>query len=285
MKRIRSAVVRGMLALGLGAASYAGAEEQRLIMGVFPGVEQGQAEAYEILDRFLPLAEYLTSKTGAKVLVLPVKVPARAMKQIVEDTSIYRLFYGPPVFASEAIAKAGFLPVVVEQERIQAVFVVSAQSKLQSLEDFKETTRVAMPSPKLLLAILANETLSQAKIALKPEARQHISSVDSIFVALDNGIVDAVVMRDRVVKKLMADKPSAYRIVGKTVDAPGFALIAHKSVPDGLRAKVRQAALALNKDGSALATEVRANLRTSPFVAGRDDDFQSLQRMMAMWAQ
>ena len=254
-------------------------------MGVFPGVEQGQAEAFEILDRFLPLASYLTSKTGIKVVVLPVKVPGRAMQQMVEGTSIYKLFYGPPVFASEAIEKAGYVPVVVEQERIQAVFVAKSESPLQTVADFKETTRVGMPPPKLLLAVLANESLAQSKVALRPEARRHIASVDSIFVALDNGIVDVIVMRDRVVRKLMADKPKHYRVVGKTVDAPGFALIAHKSVPENTRAKVRQAAIALTKDSSALAVEARENLRASPFVAGKDDEFQPLQRMMAAWAR
>lgn len=269
----------------IAAMARADAPENRLIMGVFPGVEQGQADAYDILDRFLPLASYLTSKTGMKVVVLPVKLPGRAMKQMNEGASIYKLFYGPPVFASEAIAKAGYLPVVVEQDRIQALFVARSDSSLQTIADFKDTTRIGMPPPKLLLAILANESLAQSKVALRPEARRHISSVDSIFVALDNGIVDVVVMRDRVVRKLIADKPSAYRVVGKTVDAPGFALIAHKSVPENTRMKVRKAALALNMDTSALAVEARANLRASPFVAGKDDEFQPLQRMMAAWAQ
>ena len=285
MKSIGSALVTALFTLVVAATARADAQEERLIMGVFPGVEQGQAEAFEILDRFLPLASYLTSKTGIKVVVLPVKVPGRAMQQMVEGTSIYKLFYGPPVFASEAIEKAGYVPVVVEQERIQALFVAKSESPLQTVADFKETTRVGMPPPKLLLAVLANESLAQSKVALRPEARRHIASVDSIFVALDNGIVDVIVMRDRVVRKLMADKPKHYRVVGKTVDAPGFALIAHKSVPENTRAKVRQAAIALTKDSSALAVEARENLRASPFVAGKDDEFQPLQRMMAAWAR
>jgi ABC-type phosphate/phosphonate transport system substrate-binding protein len=285
MKNIACVAATSLLVLLALTAANARAGEERLIMGVFPGVEQGQAEAYEILDRFGPLAAYLTGKTGAKVLVLPVKVPARAMQQMVEGRSIYKLFFGPPVFAAEAIHQAGFVPVVVERERIRAVFVVKADSKLQSLGDVAANTRVAMPTPKLLLAILGNETLAQGKIALTPEARQHIASADGIFVALDNGIADVAVMRDRVVRKLMADNPSKYRVVGQTVDAPGFALIAHKSVPARMRDKLRQAALALSDDASALAAEARANLRTSPFVAGKDDEFEPLQRMMAAWAR
>ena len=285
MKNNGSVLLAGLLTLVIAAMAHANTQEDRLIMGVFPGVEQGQAEAFEILDRFLPLAAYLTSKTGIKVVVLPVKVPGRAMQQMVEGTSIYKLFYGPPVFASEAIQKAGYVPVVVEQERIQALFLAKSESPLQTIADFKDTTRVGMPPPKLLLAVLANESLAQSKVALRPEARRHISSVDSIFVALDNGIVDVIVMRDRVVRKLMADKPSVYRVVGKTVDAPGFALIAHKSVPESTRTKVRQAAVALSKDASALAVEARDNLRASAFVAGKDDEFAPLQRMMAAWAR
>jgi ABC-type phosphate/phosphonate transport system substrate-binding protein len=281
--RVASSVGIGLLALGLLAGTNASAQGQRLIMGVFPGVESGQAESVEILDRYLPLADYLTAKTGIKVLVSPVKLPARAMKEMVEGRSIYKLFFGPPVFASEAIHKADYLPIVVEQERIRGFFVVKAESNLQSLKDFGETTRVAMPFPKLLLSILANETLAQQKVILKPDARRHMSSVDGIQLALDNGIVDVAVMRDRILKKALAEKPAAYRAVGQLVDAPGFALIAHKSVPDKLRAKVQQAALGLYEDGSAPAAEARAGLRTSPFVAGKSDEFQALQRMMTTW--
>jgi ABC-type phosphate/phosphonate transport system substrate-binding protein len=277
-------LMKGLLVLGLLAATNASAQGDRLVMGVFPGVESGQAESAEILDRYMPLAEYLTAKTGMKVVVSPVKLPGRAMKEMVEGKSIYKLFFGPPVFASEAIHKASYLPVAVEQERIRGLFVVKADSKVQALKDFTDTTRVAMPMPKLLLAILAFETLAQHKITLKPDARRHITSTDGILLALDNGMVDVAVMRDRGAKKAMAEKPSAYRVVGQLVDAPGFALIAHKSVPDKLRAKLQQAAIALNEDGSTRATEVRAGLKTSPFVAGKDDEFQALQKMMTSWA-
>lgn len=283
MKNVAATFGIGLLALGLLAGTGASAQD-RLIMGVYPGVGTGEAESTEILDRYLPLAEYLTVKTGIKVLVAPVKLPDRAMKEIVEGRSIYRLFFGPPVFASEAIEKASFLPIVVEQDRFRAVFVVKAENKLQSLKDFGESTRVAMPSQKLLLSIIANETLAQQKIALKQGGRHYMTATDAILLALDSGITDVAVLRDRIAEKLMKDKPARYRVVGKTVDAPGFALIAHKSVTETVRGKLRQAALALNKDGSALANEARTGLRTSPFVAGKNDEFASLQRMMDSWA-
>jgi hypothetical protein len=103
MKKVASTVGMGLLALALLAGTDASAQADRRIMGVFPGVEAGQAEAYEILDRYMPLAEYLTAKTGTKVLVLPVKIPGRAMQQMIDGGSVYKLFFGPPVFASEAI--------------------------------------------------------------------------------------------------------------------------------------------------------------------------------------
>jgi ABC-type phosphate/phosphonate transport system substrate-binding protein len=282
MNRIRCVVLGGLL--GLAAAAQADSPEDRLIMGVYPGVELGQTEPYDILDRYLPLAEYLSAKTGVKVVVLPVKSPERAMKQMVEGKSVYKLFFGPPVLAAEAIERAGFLPVVVEQERIRAVFVVKATSTLQSLSDFKETTRVAMSSPKLVLSVLAAETLAQGKIALQPGGRQHFSSSDGILLALDSGLADAAVIGERAVKKLTADKSFTYRVIGQTVDVPGFALLAHKSVSDKSRGKLRQAAVMLDKDPSALAIEARARLRTGAFAAAKDDEFQALARMMATWA-
>src|SRR6185503_8467208 len=103
-------------------------------------------------------------------------------------------------------------------------------------------------------------TLAQQNITLRPEGRLHMASTDAMLLALDNGITDVAVLRDRAAKKLMADKSSKYRVVGQSVDAPGFALIAHKSVPENMRGKIRQAALALNKDESTLAKEARAGL-------------------------
>lgn len=282
-RRVASVVGLGLLALGLLAGTAARAQE-RLIMGVYPGAGAGEAEASEILDRYLPLAEYLTAKTGTKVLISPVKIPGRAIKEMAEGRSIYKLFFGPPVFAAEAIHKAGYLPVVVEQERIQGVFVVKAETKVQNFRDFVETTRIAMPTQKLLLAVLANETLAQENVSLRQDARQYISALDAIILALDSGIADVAVLRDVVAQKLMKAKPARYRVVGKTVDAPGFALIADKSVPEKTRVKLRQAALALNRDGSPLAVEVGAGLKVSPFVAGKDNEFEALQRMMMRWA-
>jgi ABC-type phosphate/phosphonate transport system substrate-binding protein len=108
----------------------------------------------------------------------------------------------------------------------------------------------------------------------------HMAAVEGIILALDNGIADVAVIRDRSAQKIVSAQPSRFRIVGQTVDAPGFALIAHKQVAEDMRAKLRRAALALNKDSSALALEARTGLRTSPFVAGRDDEFLALQRML-----
>ncbi len=268
------------LALALTAATGVSAQTQKLTLGVFPGVESGQSESFEIMDRFLPLAHYLSSKIGTQVLLLPVRAPGAAMRSMVQGDTGYKLFFGPPVFASEAIKKAGFVPIAVEEERIRGVFVVKQDSKLRSLKDFSPATRIAMPSPTLLLSILANDTLVQQNIVLQPGARMHIAAAEGIVLAVDNGIADVAVIRDRTAQKIVSAQPSRFRIVGQTVDAPGFALIAHKLVPEDMRVKLRRAALALNKDSSALAVEARTALKTSPFVAGRDDEFLALQRMM-----
>ncbi len=87
-------------------------------------------------------------------------------------------------------------------------------------------------------------------------------------------------MRDRLGQKIAAEKPSVYRIVGQTLDGPGFALIAHRSVSEQLRGKLRQAAIALNSDPSPLAVQARERLRTSPFLPGKEGEFLALQRMM-----
>ena len=276
MPKFAGVIGAGVLALFV--ASGASAQAERLTLGVFPGLDS--AESFEILDRYLPLAQYLQAKSGAVVMLVPVRVPGAAIRRMIEDGTSYKLFFGPPVFAAEAIKKADFVTLAVEREKIRGVFVVKAGSKLQRIRDVTPSTRVAMPSPKLLLAILALATLAQEKIVLQPEARRHLDSAEGMLLALDNGVVDVAVMRDRLGQKIAAEKPSEYRIVGQTLDGPGFALIAHRSVSEPLRAKLRQAAIALNNDPSPLAVQTRARLRTSPFLPGQDGEFLALQRMM-----
>ena len=252
-------------------------------MGVFPGVESGELESFQILDRYLPLAQYLTAKGGVEVVLIPVKVPDAAMRRMAEGTGGYKLFFGPPVFASNAIKRAKYLPLVVEKERIRGSFVVKADSPFKTLADIDaKTTRVALPSPTLLLSILAKESLSQAKVV--SGGTQHMASIQALMLALDNGATDVIVIRDRSAKRLLADNPGKHRIIGHTVDAPGFALIAHSSVPESLRAKLVQATIKLEDDPSPLATEVRANLKAGPFVASKDAEFSGLQRMVDTWS-
>jgi len=270
--------VIGAGTLALFVASGTSAQAERLTLGVFPGLDA--AESYEVLDRYMPLAQYLQAKSGAVVMLIPVRVPGAAIQRMIEDGKSYRLFFGPPVFAAEAIKKADFVTIAMEQEKIRGVFLVKARSKLQTVRDVTPSTHVAMPSPKLLLAILALATFAKENIILQPEARRHLDSAEGMLLALENGVVDVAVMRDRVGQKIAAEKPSEYRIVGQTLDGPGFALIAHRSVSEPLRAKLRQAAIALNNDPSPLAVQTRARLRTSPFLPGQDGEFLALQRMM-----
>ena len=270
--------VIGAGALAFFVAGGASAQAQRLTLGVFPGLDA--AESFETLDRYLPFAQYLQAKSGAVVMLVPVRVPGAAIRRMIEDGKSYKLFFGPPVFAAEALKKADFVTLVMEREKIRGVFLVKVRSKLQTVRDITPSTHVAMPSPKLLLAILALATLSQEKIILQPDARRHLDSAEGMLLALENGVVDVAVMRDRLGQKIAAEKPSEYRILGQTLDGPGFALIAHRSVSEPLRAKLRRAAIALNDDPSPLAVQARVRLRTSPFLPGQDGEFLALQKMM-----
>jgi len=279
-KNLAAAIRRAIPFLTLFFVGSVAAQTPRLTLGVFPGVGSGQLESFEVLDRFLPFAQYLSAKSGAQVLLLPVRVPRQAMRTMIEGDTGYKLFFGPPVFAAEAIHRAGYVPIVVEQERIRGVFVVREGSKLQGIKDFTPATRIAMPVPTLLLSVLANDTLAQRELVPQPGARKYMASVESIVLALDNGLADVAVFRDLIAQKLMSSQPARFRIVGDTLDAPGFALIAHKMVPKELREKLRRASLALNKDPSPLALEARSGIKMSPFVTGRPDEFVALQRIM-----
>jgi len=280
MKSLTFSIRNLIPALALLFANGVAAQTPKLTLGVFPGVAAGHVESYEIMDRFLPFAQYLSSKVGTQVLLVPVRVPRQAMRSMVEGETTYKLFFGPPVFAAEAIDKAGFVPIVLEKQRIRAAFIVRHDSKLQSIEDFTSKTRFALPVPTLLLAVLARSTLERQGLVPQPGTRMHMPSMESMVLAVDNGLADVAVLRNNGARKIVSSQPSRFRIVGETGDAPGFALIAHKIVPEDMRQKLRRAALALNNDTSSFAAEVRSGLRTSAFAPGHQEDFVALQRMM-----
>jgi ABC-type phosphate/phosphonate transport system substrate-binding protein len=281
---LKSALAVACTAASFTALSQGKPDAERLSMAVFPGVETGQAESFQIVDRYMPLAKYLGGKAGAEVVLIPVKLPDVAINQMVDGRSSYKLFFGPPVFASEAIKRANYVPLVMESERIRGAFVVRADSPIKTVDDLhRQPARMALPAPTLLLSILAKETLAQKQVDTRKSPVQHMASAQALILALENNQVDIAVVRDRSAKKLLADNPGRYRVVGETVDAPGFALVAHGSLPESVRQRLRQAALALNEDGSLLANEARVNLKTSPFVASRGDDFAALHRIMQTW--
>src|SRR5438046_10341655 len=86
--------VIGAGTLALFVASGASAQAERLTLGVFPGLDA--AESYEVLDRYMPLAQYLQAKSGAVVMLIPVRVPGAALQRMIEDGKSYRLLFGPP---------------------------------------------------------------------------------------------------------------------------------------------------------------------------------------------
>src|SRR5256885_13481347 len=96
--------VIGAGALALFAAGGASAQAERLTLGGFPGLDA--AESFEILDRYMPLAQYLQAKSGAVIMLVPAKVPGAAIRRPIEAGKSYKLFFGPPVLAAEAITKS-----------------------------------------------------------------------------------------------------------------------------------------------------------------------------------
>src|SRR5258706_15754753 len=122
MPKFAGVIVGG--ALDIFVAGGAAEQAQRLTLGVFPGRES--AESFEILERYLPFAQYLGNKSGAVVILVPIKVPGPAIRRMIEDGTSYKLFFGPPVFAPDVIKKTDFATLAVAQDRIRGAFAVKA---------------------------------------------------------------------------------------------------------------------------------------------------------------
>lgn len=272
----------GVLFLTISVPSRSFAESYT--MGVFPGAETTKTDIVPMMDTYLPLVRYLSRETGSAVKFVPVRIPKLALESMTQHNG-YPLFFGPPVFAAQVIDK-GFEPIVIENARIRGAFVVAEKSPLKKVEDITSATRIGMPPPPLLLAVEARATLAKRGIAPKPEFLRYTTAQDVLLAGVSSGTSDVAVLRDRQADVVLKKNPGKFRIIGYTVDAPGFALVASKKLPNGFRDKVQKAMFLLNGDNlDPLAQGAKQALHGDQLIAANNDDFVHLSEMMKKYSK
>jgi len=271
-----------LVALAVTTSPANAGEEYTL--GVFPGTGSTETDLIQMMDIYLPMAQYLSKETGAKIKFVPVRIPSMAMKSMA-DRNGYSLFFGPPVFAAKLLEK-GYQPLVVEDAPIRGAFVVNAKSNLKKISDVNSNTKIATPPPELLLTIEARNTLEKLGVSLREKNMRYSASQDALLSEIAYGTSDIAVLRDIKASKVVADNPGKYRIIGYTESLPGFTLIGSKKLPADFLEKVRAAMVKLNNDNSSQnAQETKRALHGNAVVVAKAEDFKKLAALMKKYSK
>lgn len=182
-------------------------------VGFFPSVT-GNKDTFSFLTDFLPLANFLSSKTGALVTFVEERNLAVYRRAILEDK--YPVIFVNATIVGDAI-KAGYVPLAMGSEDLGAGFIVLADSKFKTIDDMVGAQFAW--SKNAQITMLAQFELANRNLVDKNKYTDlGTSGRTATLTAVDSGLADVAVMRTTETKKAAADGNGKYReIVAPTV--------------------------------------------------------------------
>ena len=235
----------------------------------------------ELARKFAPLGQYLESKLGVKVEWTPVTDYAAAVEALV-NKKVDLAWFGGFTFVQASQRSGGkIIPLVQreEDERFRSVFITSAASGIQKLEDLKgktlsfgsvsSTSGHLMPRSSLLAAKL-NPDVDLKRISFS-------GAHDATIAAVASGKVDAGALNISVWEKFVADKkvdPAEVKVFFTTPTYFDYNWSVHGDMPVALRDKLSAAFLALSESNG---KEILALQRATRFIPTKPENYTGIR--------
>ncbi len=235
----------------------------------------------ELARKFAPLGQYLESKLGVKVEWTPVTDYAAAVEALV-NKKVDLAWFGGFTFVQASQRSGGkIIPLVQreEDEKFRSVFITSASSGIQKLEDLKGKTlsfgSVSSTSGHLmprsyLLAAKVNPDVDLKRVSFS-------GAHDATIAAVASGKVDAGALNISVWEKFVTDKkvdPAEVRVFFTTPTYFDYNWSVHADMPVALRDKLSAAFLALNESNG---KEILALQRATRFVPTKPENYTGIR--------
>ncbi|MCA3000081.1 MAG: phosphate/phosphite/phosphonate ABC transporter substrate-binding protein [Betaproteobacteria bacterium] len=214
-----------------------------LTVGIFPGTTSFEAgEVYNLVRRYMPLANYLSKESGKLVALMPEKNVLSLKRRAVSERYPY-IYVNAEVAASANLA--GYVPLVARAQDIVSVFVTKSDSKVATIEDLKGKT-VGLVD-QAMVSTLAKHALHKqglwTSVKLLPAGS---SGTAALTLMLDTGQAEAVVMRKENADEVIKAKPG-YKVAIVGSAAPGFLLMARRNVAEADNQRMAAALLKVNR--------------------------------------
>lgn len=247
------------------------------------GVEPvGGGSPLEIQEKFSPLAEHLSKKTGQKVVLKVVSDYEGILRDI--EQGITQFCFVSPVtyiiakkkYGTQVIAKA----LIEGKSAYRSVIVTKSASRINSLEDIRGR-KFAFGDPHSLSSYIApRKMLLNAGIDLKDLLHyEYLGSHEAVADAVLSGNFDAGGITESTANKF---KDKGIKFIQFSENLPGFIICASKTIPQGMKESLEIALTALSDtrpESSAILHSIYK--RYSGFEKAYDIEFAQLESMMS----
>lgn len=261
-------------------------EERRALIGrlgtrggYLLGLDPGTARSFNsasLLDRYLPLVNELSAKTGVLVSFVP-ETNVKAFQRKAAAGQYPFIFVNAEIAASAA--SAGYLPLVRRSASVTSVVLTLASSKVQKVEDLGGR-RLGVIEQSTATA-LARSAFVEAKVSPRLESAG-AAGEEELLRAVDSQQVDGAILHEDIARASQARAPGKYRIPARLGTAPGFVLMAHPTVPASTREAARSALFDL-RVGDPIGDRILKGIDGKPadtaFEVATDEDMQGLIKM------
>lgn len=250
----------------LGASGAAGDGVRPVYrFGVVP-----QFEARHLASVWGPILAELTRRSGVHFeLVGTARIPDF---EVEFAAGRFEFAYMNPYQVLHAAGIQGYEPLVRDRTPVRGILVVRRDNPIQSVPELSNQ-EVAFPAARSIAAtlLLRAELAQRFGVQVRP---RYVQTHSSVFLNVASGRMVA----GGGVQKTLDEQPAAVRerlrVLYTTSDVPSHPVVAHPRVPVAVRARVRDALLAMG--ATARGRELLAGVPITAVVPATLADYRSL---------
>ncbi|NOT17519.1 MAG: PhnD/SsuA/transferrin family substrate-binding protein [Sulfuriferula sp.] len=192
----------------------------------------------------------------SRVLGVPVKIEAsRNYDKLITEAKQKRfgLVFGPPTFAMDAMAKAGYEPNVRVPGQLAAAFVALSSSGIAFPEDMKGK-RLGLTDKNSLVTLLAMAKLRELKInpATYFKSITYYSDIDGLYTAFKYNLIDVGVPNLGIYAAWNMSGGADFNLIMQSTGAPHLTFAVRGDYPAEFKKKITDALLSADKDQFAM---------------------------------
>jgi ABC-type phosphate/phosphonate transport system substrate-binding protein len=249
-------------------------ENSGYVFGLFPGTVS-VFNATSLLDRYLPLANYLSVSNKSLISFTPERNVEDFKQRIIDGD--YPIIYVNAELGATAIDH-GYEPLVKRADPITSVVVVNPNSSIKTIQDLNGKKVGAIP--QAMVSSLAYYEFDKAHVAPNIE-KGGGNGQEELLRNLGNQLLEGVILREETAKKAVEKEPTKYKIAFKTGTTIGFILMVKKDLPEDLKLSLKTSMLAIHQntvEGNDILKGMDGKI-TAEFQETTMDELKSLEVM------